>query len=107
MRICCDFDGPIPRDTEWRIRFAAWTIGFTVKYVRFDRTRNGWHMIVETRERFTPTELVLLQSLLGSDWKREVYNARRARTLSRQPALWRRAPRWNTLYTRHWREVTL
>lgn len=108
MKILCDFDGEIPPDVSARVQMVSRVLGFTLEYVRFDRTRHGYHMIVSCEgPRLKPVELVLVQALLGSDWKRETFNARRARTLSRHPFLWRKGPRWNVLYHSHSRRVTL
>lgn len=109
MRIRCDYDGMIPSDFAFRLKMVSDTLGLRYKWARIDRTRHGYHMEVEFRSRtkISPVDLVLVQALLGSDWKRECFNARRARSLSRQPAMWRRAPRWNVLYIRHRRGVSL
>lgn len=109
MTFRCDFDGSIPRDIARRLQMLARVLGLRYEWIRYDRTQHGWHMEIgfQYLTKLSPTEIVLVQSVLGSDWKRELFNARRARDLSRHPALWRRAPRWNVLYHRHVRGVSL
>jgi len=43
-------------------------------YIRMDRTRRGWHWIIQLRSFCFPLETVALQMALGSDLKRETYN---------------------------------
>ena len=106
MMLRCDYDDAIPRQMAARVQFVARVFALRVRFVRYDRTRRGHHMVVDCRgAALSPTETVLAQALLGSDWKREAYNAGRARVLSRQPSFWRESSRWNVLYHRHWRKV--
>ncbi len=63
------------------------------RYIRIDRTRHGWHVVVCFNRRFTAIETVAIQSVLGSDLKRETYNL--ARVMSGK-----RSRRWNLLFER-------
>lgn len=79
--------------------------GLHVECIRIDRTRHGYHIIIAVRGRVSMARVVLFQSLLGSDWKREMFNSRRAAAWRRVPAFWR--TRANVLYQRHYRGVAL
>lgn len=104
-RILCDFDGRLPRDLTARLSFVARALELRVAYYRIDKTRHGFHVIVECGARLSPVEIVLTQTLLGSDWKRETFNARRVRLLKQYPRFW--GKRWNVLYGTHTRNVAL
>jgi hypothetical protein len=74
--VFCDFDQDYPPRlvTIWR---TLAQVGIRPRFVRYDRTAHGWHVIVRFRRGFTSGELVALQMALGSDRKRERYNLRR------------------------------
>lgn len=106
MKFLCDFDSDVPREFATRLGVVARIVGLTVEWVRYDRTRRGWHVIVNVREQMrNPVMVVLVQALLGSDWKREAFNARRVRHGKRVPAFWR--DRLNVLYHFHFRGIVL
>ena len=98
-----DYDGTFPRDFDVRLALAARVHRLTVTLVRIDRTRHGYHVVIVVRQRVAFTRVILLQAVLGSDWKRELFNSRRACAWRRVPAFWR--DRANVLYTRHYRSV--
>jgi hypothetical protein len=104
-RIYCDYDGRIPADVSQRLQMVVRVERLRVQYVRFDRTRHGYHMVVAVSNRLSPYRLVMIQLLLGSDWKREAFNAQRVKRLRDLPAFWR--ARWNVLYHTHYRRVSL
>ena len=88
----CDFD------TDWRpscayIRRLAEFIKARATYIREDRTKHGWHMMICWNRSFTPLEQVAIQLALGSDVQRETYNL--ARVMSGK-----RSKRWNLLFER-------
>lgn len=97
-----DFDGPMPRDWFDRVRFVTRVHRLPVDTIALRRTRRGWHVTVDVPRRIAFMRVVLLQALLGSDWKRETFNSRRAIAWRRVPAFWR--DRANVLYVRHYRE---
>jgi hypothetical protein len=101
----CDYDtARFPAGVWQRIGMVSRVHRLRVDYVRIDKTRNGWHVLVGVRGRpVSPVRLVLIQALLGSDWKRELFNSRRALVSRRVPTFWR--GRMNVLYTRHHRGV--
>jgi hypothetical protein len=63
------------------------------RVIRIDRTRHGWHMVIEWDRNFTPWQIVALQCVLGSDRRREAYNL--ARVFSGKS----RNRRWNLLFS--------
>ena len=86
-----------------RARFALRVFRQPMRRFRIKRFRSSsrkWHVVIAMRCRRLPppVAIVALQSILGSDWKRETFNLFRARILSRAPKSWRRMGVWNTLY---------
>lgn len=75
-------------------------VGLRPRSIRTDRTRRGWHVIVELNERLQAAELVALQAVLGSDNRRECLNLMRVIGMRKHPVspFWRR--RWNLLFER-------
>lgn len=102
--ILCDYDGEIPSDFWNRLEMVVRAQRLNVICIRIDRTRHGYHLILTVSNRIGAVRLVLIQALLGSDWKREAYNSRRA-ILRGIPAFWRE--RRNVLYKRHYRGIKL
>lgn len=91
-----DFDTPrCPRLLN-RVRWVCRMLHWPVVLVEYRRTRHGWHVCVTVRRRVTPLQVVAVQAILGSDWRRETFNLVRARRLSRVPRYWRE--RFNVLY---------
>lgn len=104
-RILCDYDGEIPLDFDTRLQMVARIHRLRVQTVRFDKTRNGFHLVLECRNRISPIRVVLIQALLGSDWKRETFNSQRVMSLGKVSSFWK--TRWNVLYHTHYRRVGL
>jgi hypothetical protein len=100
-----DFDGRIPRDYARRLEFIVRAHRLRVLAERIDKTRNGYHVTLTVAGRVSFMRVILLQSLLGSDWKRETFNSRRAVAWRNVPEFWR--VRANVLYVRHHRSVML
>lgn len=96
-----DYDGRIPRDFAARVALLCNVQRLTPVVIRFDRTRRGYHAVVTVRQRLSPWRIVFAQAVLGSDWKREIFNSRRVIAWRTVPAFWR--ARWNVLYARHYR----
>jgi hypothetical protein len=102
-----DFDGDIPTDFEYRLRFFGQRMRWYHGDVRYDRTAHGWHVVVPVQLLDgTALELpfpivVAAQAILGSDWKREAFNLARAAQIEDVPDFWRQ--RANTLYAEHTR----
>lgn len=101
----CDYDRVrLPR-IERRIATLCAAHRLTVECISIRKTRRGWHVTIEVRQRLAFWRVVLLQALLGSDWKRELFNSCRAVAWRRVPRFWR--DRANVLYVRHHRRVEL
>lgn len=102
-KILCDFDRPIPRDFSKRLAMVVSVHRLRVRYVRVDKTEHGFHVVVSVVGRLPLLRCVALQAILGSDWKRELFNSRRAFAWRNVPPFWRE--RSNVLYGRHFRGV--
>jgi hypothetical protein len=93
-----------------RARFAAHTFGVPFRCCRLARRRTsrGWHVVVHvyTRREISPLFMVALQSILGSDSRRETFNLFRAVRLKQAPRAWQDTGRWNTLYRRKFEPLT-
>lgn len=100
-----DFDGRFPRDYARRLAFVTRVHRLRVVVERIDKTRHGWHVVLVVAGAVAFWRVVMLQALLGSDWKRETFNSRRAIAWRNVPAFWRN--RANVLYSRHYRSVKL
>jgi hypothetical protein len=100
-----DYDGAFPRDFDARLALVCRVHRLAPVVVRIDRTRHGYHVVIVVRQRIAFTRVVLLQAVLGSDWKRELFNSRRALAWRHVPAFWR--DRANVLYGRHHRSIRL
>jgi hypothetical protein len=94
-----DYDGLFPRDFAMRVDMVLRVQRLRATWVRIDRTAHGWHVVVFVRGRCSPTRLILIQALMGSDWKRELFNSRRVLAWRHVPPFWR--TRANVLYSRH------
>jgi len=98
-----DYDAArLPDALEDRIGHVAACMGARVKWYALNRSSGGvgWHLRVCVTGRHGPARVVLAQSLLGSDWRREAFNLARARGLRGAGELAR--TRWNVLYGRKW-----
>lgn len=67
--LTCDYDGRRPPSIV-EIRSLMNRLGVRVEWLRFDRTRRGWHMIVRLRLTLSPAERICFEALLGSDLHR-------------------------------------
>lgn len=101
--LLCDFDGALPRGVWTRIEMAVRLHRLNVYGVSVERSGSGkgWHVVVVCGKRLAPMRVVALQAIIGSDWKRELYNSRRAAAWRRVPGFWRK--RANVLYSRHYK----
>jgi hypothetical protein len=88
----CDYDSPRRAPIAVIVRIAK-MLNTRFLWLREDRTRHGWHMLIKWARKFEPAELVAIQCLLGSDLQRETYNL--SRVLSGK-----KSHRWNLLFER-------
>jgi hypothetical protein len=74
-------------------------VGLRPTWIRTDRTRRGWHVIIGLTSRLQPAETVALQAILGSDDRREALNLMRVIAIRKNPpaAFWKN--RWNLLFS--------
>lgn len=99
----CDYDGRIPAVLIARVAFVCRVHRCRVVLIETRRTRRGYHVVITVAQRVSFARVILMQALLGSDWKRELFNSRRAMAWRDVPAFWRN--RANVLYDRHYRSV--
>lgn len=99
----CDYDGSIPRDFAARVQMLVRVNRWRVEWVSTRRTAHGWHVVIAVRQRVAMLRVICAQAVLGSDWKREIFNSRRAIAWRNVPDYWR--GRANVLYERHYRET--
>jgi hypothetical protein len=98
------------REFPMRARFLARWLDIPLSSFRIRRRRTvrGWHVVVFLSRDFLdtnplchePVNVVLAQLILGSDWRREIFNFVRVLHLKDAPESWQQLGRWNTLYTR-------
>ncbi|MDA8161414.1 MAG: hypothetical protein M0022_00700 [Desulfobacteraceae bacterium] len=81
------------------IQSLAHTIGLSVQWIRWDRTRHGWHIVIKVRQKLTLAETIAAQAILGSDPARERLNLARCISLRKRPSKYWEA-RANILYSR-------
>jgi hypothetical protein len=97
----CDFDRPTAPRLPLLTRVLSRSGFDTPRWIRYDRTTHGWHVVIALRHHYTPAELVAGQLLLGSDARRERYNLTRIIRARQEhlidPFWWRR---WNLLFER-------
>lgn len=94
-----DYDRPRPpRDSYRRIVAALRWLRLRPLALVYRRTVRGWHVKIALARRCAPLVVVALQSILGSDPKRETFNLVRARALPRVPHGWR--DRYSVLFGR-------
>lgn len=88
----CDYDRPHKPATWYHVARVARMINARPLWMRLDRTKNGWHMVIQWNREFSAVEVVALQAALGSDVKREAYNL--GRVMSGKANDWK----WNVLF---------
>lgn len=92
-RTFCDYDTPAAPDAG-RFFELSRMVGNPLAFLRYDRTRRGWHVVAEWgRPLSNLVEIVAFQVILGSDVMRERFNLVRALS-------GRRSNRWNLLFER-------
>jgi hypothetical protein len=89
-----DFDHAIGCSRIRSIYTLARLVGFRVKWIRCDRTRHGWHLVVALSRPLPALAVVACQAIIGSDYRRESLNLMRC--LSRPSAA--RERYWNILF---------
>lgn len=66
--------------------------------MRRHRTARGWHVEVYGTLKLDAGQMVALQAVLGSDFRREAFNLYRVTRLPDAPKFWRRLGNWNVLH---------
>lgn len=89
------------REGVRRMRFLVYGIpdtGHSFRLKRY-RTRRGWHMEVYSTLTLPASEVVALQAILNSDYRREAFNLFRVHQLPLAPRFWHALPNWNILHS--------
>ena len=97
-----DFDEPLDEERFFRhVQMVGSMCAAKLETKAIHKTARGVHVILtaewDDKTPMEPTEIVCLQILLGSDFKRECFNLLRAHNLGDAPAFWQ--DRWNVLYS--------
>lgn len=73
--------------------------GLRAVWIRCDRTRKGWHIVVRLSERLAPAETIALELVCGSDRRRANLDLMRLLEMRKHATekFWRR--RWHILYS--------
>lgn len=82
---------------EKRIAFVADITDLPLRLMQLWTTQRGHHAVIFSRTRLSEIEIVALQAILGSDYKRETFNFARVRVLGDAPTFWQK--RHNVLYS--------
>jgi hypothetical protein len=86
-------------DGKHRIEAVISMLGLKTKTIDKRRSRSGnFHWQIEIEEILTPVEIVCIQSLMGSDFKRECFNLMRAVQLKDKSDLVKK--HWNVLFNK-------
>lgn len=92
-----------------RVWWVARVLGIKPKWIRYDRTKRGWHIVAEWpktafktrcpcgKKHHEPFAVLALQTILGSDFRREALNYMRLMSLRRDRYA---MAHWNILYER-------
>lgn len=84
-------------DFAWKMYFVSSSLNLRFTKVKVYETKKGIHIYldVESERPLTPLEVIIIQLALGSDYKREIFNLRRARAWLDGEEL---EEGWNTLF---------
>lgn len=96
-KILIDIDGGKRMLREFWFRFprVCRVTGIRPRWIRLDKTAHGWHVVICLTRRREPWEILSLQAILFSDWRREAMNWAR---LASNPTDSFALKRWNILY---------
>ncbi|RLF40497.1 MAG: hypothetical protein DRN12_05295 [Thermoplasmata archaeon] len=78
MELRLDVDGK--QKGSKRIKKVIELLGLKVRYWEIYKTNNGWHHYIGVDNKLTDLEVVLVQALMGSDFKRECFNYLRVKS---------------------------
>jgi hypothetical protein len=76
--ILVDFDTAKPvRANVCKVYGLLAIMGISPEWMRYDKTRRGWHLIIKPLHSLSYQEILTAQAILGDDPKRGAYNFRR------------------------------
>jgi hypothetical protein len=82
-------------EIKMKLKMILEQAGIGLSLWKIMRTKRGWHLYFRTYSVASGLEPIMLQAILGSDWKRELFNY----------AKWkegREMSEWNVLYSEKW-----
>ena len=87
----------IAEDFAVKMYYTSKILGLEFTDMEVYETAKGFHIYLdaESKRPLTPVEIIIIQLALGSDYKRELFNLRRARVWLDGEDL---DPNWNVLY---------
>jgi len=87
----------LAEDYAWKMYFVSTSLNLKFDSTEVLETKKGFHFYhnVISERPLTPLEIIIIQLALGSDYKREVFNLRRARAWLDGEEL---EDGWNTLF---------
>ena len=93
-------------DFAFKMYFVTDVLGVRFTGIKVYETSKGVHIYLdyESKRPLTPLEIIIIQLALGSDYKRELYNLRRARAWLDGEEL---ESNWNTLFRYKYRNGKL
>lgn len=86
-------------DLEKRLRFIKKMNVVSLKVEKVCKTKKGYHIYLRSKDKLSDTEIILIQSALGSDWMRELLNLRRVRNGQTMDS-------WNILFTSKTKKIS-
>lgn len=89
---------PQKRLSIGRLQFISKMLRLTILEVKAYRTTNGIHVRLKTKEKMHPFTIVMVQTLMGSDYAREAYNAIRVYNLETGKYSREAKELWNVLF---------
>ena len=71
----------LAEDYSWKMYFISTSLNLVFENTKVLETKKGFHFYhkVSSGRPLTPLEIIIIQLALGSDYKREIFNLRRAR----------------------------
>lgn len=59
--------------------FSILNIDYKYKFLKSSKSGKGFHVLIETEKDISDLEIVAIQAIIGSDYKRETFNLNRVR----------------------------
>ena len=96
-----DFDKPEKPNFQ-KIWAVLGICGIIIDAIRVSKSKHGGtHVLIKTKPVLRDWEILTLQAIMGSDWKRETFNYIRVKAITENPRGWEREyweRNWNVLF---------